>query len=71
MSETPPVTTDGPVDVAHPAHNPFDLPRPRNRNGLWLAILVAAVLHGVIGFYLWKWKFKAEYQQYSDEKTNA
>ena len=53
MSSTPP-------DIAHPAHNPFDMPRPKQRTGMWVAIGISAVLHVVIGFYLWQAKFQAK-----------
>jgi periplasmic protein TonB len=60
-----------PADVAHPAHNPFDMPRPRRNNGLLIAIVVTLGLHAIIGYYLYRWKFHAEFAQYSDEKTNV
>ena len=65
MTDTPPARRP-PVDIAHPAHNPFDIPRPRSNNGrLRSAIASRSSLHGIIGFYLWQWKFKAHYQIYS------
>ena len=68
MTETPPVKS---VDVAHPAHNPFDVPRPRRNNGIIAAIVFAAIFHGIIGYYLYQWKFQAKFQSYADEKTDA
>jgi len=59
------------VDIAHPAHNPFDLPRAKNRQGLGAAVALAVGLHGILGFYLWQWRFQAHYQEFSDEKTDA
>ncbi|HWA61838.1 MAG TPA: energy transducer TonB [Caulobacteraceae bacterium] len=63
--------TSVPPDIAHPAHNPFDMPRPKNRRGLWIAIGISAVLHVVIGFYLWTSKMQAKLINYGDEKTDA
>jgi len=64
MTETQP-------DIAHPSHNPFDLPRPRRNNGVIVAIILSVLIHGIIGYYLWQARFKIKYQNYSDEKTEA
>jgi protein TonB len=75
MTETPPTPTAGAVapasDVAHPAHNPFDLPRPRRNNGVIVAIVLSVAVHGIIGYYLYRAKFHPKYQDYSDVKTEA
>src|SRR5208282_6187959 len=58
-------------DIAHPSHNPFDLPRPRQNNGLVVAIIFSLAFHLVAGYYLWKSRFKTEFQNYADEKVQA
>ena len=70
MTDTPPASAPA-IDIAHPSHNPFDLPRPRRNNGLIIGLVVAGLFHGIIGYYLWSAKFKPKYEQYSDEKTDA
>ena len=69
MTSTPP--SPPPVDIAHPAHNPFDLPRAKQRTGLWVAIAVSAVIHVVIGVYLWNSKFTTKMVEYGDEKNDV
>ena len=39
--------------------------------GLFVAILISILFHAIVGFYLWKAKFHAQYRSYEDEKTNA
>jgi len=41
MTETPPARSQPVVDIAHPAHNPFDMPRPRRNNGVTAAIILS------------------------------
>ena len=59
------------VDVAHPAHNPFDMPPPKRNKGVAVALIATLAVHGLIGYYLYQWKFQAKYQNYADEKTDA
>jgi len=68
MTETPPAQSQPVVDIAHPSHNPFDVPRPRRNNGVTAAIVLSMAVHALIGYYLWQWKFKSHYQSYADEK---
>jgi cell division protein FtsN len=54
------------IDIAHPHHNPFDLPR-RNKNAgrtFIIAVAVAVLFHVVVGYYVYKAKFKPTYKTY-------
>ena len=64
MSETSP-------NEAIVRHNPFDDPPPAKRPGLVIAVLVAIVVHGALGVYLWKARFEPKYKEYSDEITDV
>ena len=58
------------VDIAHPHHNPFDIPR-RSKNAtrtFLIASSVAILFHVLVGFYVYKAKFQPHYKQYSEEK---
>src|SRR3954468_6950615 len=65
------MTETGPVDIAHPAHNPFDMPRARQSKGVTIAIIASIVVHLVIGLYLWRVKFNPHYRTFQDEKLDT
>lgn len=52
-------------------HNPFDDPRPKSRPGTMIALVVALVVHGALGVYLWKSRFDPKYKEYSEEITDV
>ena len=57
------------VDIAHPAHNPFDVPRPRRNNGVTVAIVLSLVCPRPDRLLPVAVEVQAHYQKYSDEKT--
>ena len=61
------------IDIAHPSHNPFDIPR-QNKNTIPIFIasfLGALLLNGLIFYYAGTTKFKPNYKTYSEEKVTA
>src|SRR5438309_362962 len=59
-------------DIVHPGHhNPFDDPRPKKNNGLFIALAIAAVVHAALAIYLWKSKFEAQFKDYSEDVTDV
>ena len=58
-------------DITHPGHNPFDAPVKKRNNGVTAAIIGSIIVHGVVGFYLWKAKFHSEFKEYSDDVTDV
>ena len=61
------------VDIAHPSHNPFDLPR-RSKNAtrtFIIAVTVAVLFHLLVGYYVYKAKFKPNYKNYSEQKEEV
>ena len=60
-----------PRDVAHPGHNPFDMPTPKRPKGFFIAVTIAAVAHALLAAYLWKSKFEHRFQEYSDDVTDV
>src|ERR1700743_2038904 len=61
------------IDTAHPSPNPLVVPRrdktaPRT---FTIAVLVALLFHGVVGYYVWKAKVKPSYKNYSEQKEEV
>ena len=56
------------VDIAHPAHNPFDVPR-RNKDtvrNFAVAVAIGILFHVLVGYYVYKAKFQPHYKTYSE-----
>ncbi|CAN7378953.1 energy transducer TonB [Phenylobacterium sp. LjRoot219] len=58
-------------DIAHPGHNPFDIPRPKRSKGFIVAITLAGIAHVALAAYLWKSRFEPKFQEYSDDVTDV
>ena len=52
-------------------HNPFDDPKPKARPGTMIALILAVLVHGALGVYLWKTRFDPKYKEYSEEITDV
>lgn len=58
-------------DITHPVHNPFDVPKPKGSRGFTIAIVIVFIIHGLLGYVLWKEKFQTKYKEYSDDVTDV
>lgn len=58
-------------DITHPGHNPFDPPRQKRNMGMIVALVVAFIVHALLGIYFWKTKFHMEYKEYSEDVTDV
>src|SRR5258708_38689730 len=52
------------------SHNPFDDPRPKRQKGIWIAIIIAVVVHAALAFYLWTSKINPNFKEDSDDVTD-
>ena len=43
-------------------HNPFDDPRPKQKKGLIVAMIIALFVHALLALYLWKSKFEPSFK---------
>ncbi|HTX48237.1 MAG TPA: energy transducer TonB [Caulobacteraceae bacterium] len=61
------------VDVAHPAHNPFDLPRSnRGHVPIFLtSFLIALLFNGVVFYFAGTSTFRPNYKAYTEEAVTA
>lgn len=58
-------------DTTLEARSPFDLPPAKRSQGVTIAIVIAILAHGIIGYVLYKQKFQEKYKEYSDEVTDV
>ncbi len=58
-------------EIAHRVHNPFDTPPPKANRGIVIALILAGILHGIIGIILYKQKFVSVFKEYSDDVTDV
>ncbi len=58
-------------DAAAPVRSIFDEPPKKKSSAFIVALIVAILVHALLGFYLWKSKFEPKYQQYSDDVTDV
>jgi protein TonB len=57
--------------TTHVHRSPFDEPAPQKPKGLIAALIIAVIVHALIGYFIWKNKFEMEYREYSDDVTDV
>ncbi|RYG04918.1 MAG: energy transducer TonB, partial [Caulobacteraceae bacterium] len=60
MAETTDTTQE-----EHHERSVFDEPKKKRNVGVTLAIVGSIIVHGALGFYLYKSKFEPKYKEYS------
>jgi periplasmic protein TonB len=57
--------------TTHVHRSPFDEPVKQRPKGLVVALIIAVIVHALIGYFIWKNKFEMEYREYSDDVTDV